>query len=271
MRFGAGIGNCKSPEEQVEKARRLGYTAIVVDETLASTHGYAETMRRAGIQLAEVGAWSNPMSRVPEEQKRALALCQSRLALAEELGARCTVNISGSRGARWDGPDAANLTDETFDMVVETVRAIVDAVKPKRTFYTLETMPWMYPDSADSYLALLRAVDRNAFAVHFDPVNMIASPRAFFGNAEMIRDFVAKLGGYIKSVHCKDVALLGELTVHIEERRPGCGGLDHAVLFSELARLDPDTSVLMEHLPDTEYPPAAEHLRAVAKSVGVTL
>jgi hypothetical protein len=33
-------------------------------------------------------------------------------------------------------------------MVVAVVRDIMDAVKPTRAFYTLETMPWMYPDCA---------------------------------------------------------------------------------------------------------------------------
>lgn len=40
---------------------------------------------------------------------------------------------------------------------MQNVRQIVDAVKPKRTFYTLETMPWVIPDSPDSYLKLIEA------------------------------------------------------------------------------------------------------------------
>ena len=72
--------------------------------------------------------------------------------MADEIGARCCVNIAGSRGAKWDGPHPADLTPETFDLIVQSVREIIDAVKPTRAFYTLETMPWMYPDSADSYL-----------------------------------------------------------------------------------------------------------------------
>ena len=37
-------------------------------------------------------------------------------------------------------------------------------------------MPYLLPDSPDSYLALLEAVDRERFAVHLDPVNMINTP-----------------------------------------------------------------------------------------------
>ena len=156
-------------------------------------------------------------------------------------------------------------------MIVQSVREIIDAVKPTRTFYTLETMPWVFPDSADSYAALLKAIDRKAFAVHYDPVNIINSPERIYNNAALIREFTAKLGAHIRSVHVKDIRLTENLTVHLEECRPGTGALDHTTLFRELAKLDPETPVMMEHLPEEEYPLAAKYLRATAAAGGVTL
>jgi hypothetical protein len=35
-------------------------------------------------------------------------------------------------------------------MIVETTRSIIDAGKPTRTFFALDTMHWAYPDSPDS-------------------------------------------------------------------------------------------------------------------------
>ena len=275
MRFGTFIGGCKSAEEQAARARLAGYTAIGVDASFCPTDDakrqYRDVAKKCELQLAEVGAWSNPISSIPEKRRKGLELCKTSLALADELGARCCVNISGSRGLRWDGPHPANLTAETFDMIVQSVREIIDAVKPTRSFYTLETMPWMYPDSADSYLALFKAIDRKAFAVHFDPVNLVCSPQLVYQTGTLIRDFVSKLGAHIRSVHCKDIRIADTLTVHLEECRPGLGVLDHATLFRELARLDPEIPVMMEHLPDDEYPLAAKYLRTAAAAAGVTL
>jgi sugar phosphate isomerase/epimerase len=187
------------------------------------------------------------------------------LALAETVGARCCVNISGSRGAKWDGPDPRNFTRETFDLVVENTRRIIDAVKPRSTFYTLECMPWMVPDSAESYLDLIAAIDRPAFGVHFDPVNLISSPHLYFGNGAFIRDFVARLGPHIRSVHAKDILLRENLTVHLDEVRPGLGGLDYPAFLRALAALDPDLPVMLEHLPaEEDYLLAAAHIRSVA-------
>ena len=104
------------------------------------------------------------------------------------------MNISGSRGKDWAGPHPDNLTPATFDLIVETVRKIIDAVKPSRTFYTLETMQWMYPDSTAAYLRLLKAIDRPAFAAHFDPTNLVTSPQIYFNTGAMIKDALAKLG-----------------------------------------------------------------------------
>ena len=59
-------------------------------------------------------------------------------------------------------------------------------------------MPWVYPYSTETYLELIEAIDRPQFAVHFDPVNMITSPYLYYHNGRFLRDFIRKLGPYIK-------------------------------------------------------------------------
>jgi sugar phosphate isomerase/epimerase len=277
MRLGGRVfDKYEDPDQWVRALRRLGYRAAYcpVDPgaSAETIRAYAAAAVQADVVIAEVGAWSNPLSPDAETRRAALSRCQEQLALAEAIGARCCVNISGSRGERWDGPHALNLTPETFALIVETVRAIIDAVKPTRAFYTLEPMPWMYPDSADSYLELIRAIDRPRFAVHLDVVNMIASPRLFYGNAALIRECVARLGPYVKSCHVKDIAIADRLTLHLDEVRPGLGSLDFRVLLRELARLDPDLPVMLEHMETPEeYALAADYVRAVARDEAVSL
>ena len=277
MRLGAPLLVVPSdPDEWIAQLRSRGYTAAVFpadhipDE--ATADAYARAAREADIAIAEVGAWSNPLSDDESERKAALEKCKSRLALADRVGALCCVNIAGSRGEKWDGPDPRNFTEETFEMIVETVREIIDDVKPVRTFYTLEPMPWMYPDSAESYLQLIRAIDRSQFAVHYDPVNMIASPRHYYRNAELTREFVEQLGPYIKGVHVKDIQLAQHLTVHLQECRPGLGEFDLATLLRCLWELDPDMCLIMEHLrTEEDYALADQHIRTVAREVGVEI
>ena len=94
--------------------------------------------------------------------------------------------------------------------------------------------------------------------------------RRYFGNAEIIRDFVAKLGPHIKSCHAKDILLQDRLTVHLDEVRPGCGQLDYRVYLGELAKLPGDIPVMLEHLPNAEeYAAAANHIRQIAEEEGL--
>ena len=274
MRLGGPLGTARGPDEWVAAAKERGYRAVYCplepDASDEEVKAYSEAAREADLVIAEVGAWSNPVSPDDAERRAAIEKCTSHLALAERIGARCCVNISGSRGATWDGPHPENLTDETFDLIVETVRGIIDAVNPTCACYTLETMPWMVPDSVESYERLIEAIDREAFAVHFDPVNLVCSPQRYFASGDLIREFIARLGPRIRSCHAKDVALSDHLTTHLDEVRPGQGGLDYRTYLTELDHLDPDTPIMLEHLStDEDYRLAARHIRSVAAGLGV--
>ena len=263
-----------TPERWVTAVKAAGYGAaycpIGADADSATIRAYEKAAQEANIVIAEVGAWSNPLSPDAATSQAALERCQVQLALADEIGARCCVNISGSRGEPWDGPHPSNLTEETFERVVEVVRKIIDAVQPKRTFYTLEPMPWMYPHSADSYLDLLKAIDRTQFGVHVDMVNVVNSPERYFSNGALIREWFGKLGPYVRSCHAKDTLLSTKLTTHLDEARPGLGALDYKVLLGEIDRLEPDMPLMIEHLQTVEdYRLAAAYIRGVAAELGL--
>lgn len=275
MRFGAPVfGSPADPELWAAEHLRLGYNAaycpVKADATDSEVQGYATAARRADILIAEVGAWSNPLSPDSEVSSKAIAYCQQQLELAERIGANCCVNISGSCGAQWDGPDAKNLTPETFDRIVEISRKIIDAVKPKRTFFTLETMPCAYPNTVDSYVRLLYAINRSQFAVHFDPVNIITSPETYYRNDQLLIDCFRQLGKHIKSCHAKDILLSPNLTVHLDETRPGLGNLDYRTFLSQVNQTNAEIPIMLEHLPDAEsYLLAADYVRSVANEMAL--
>jgi sugar phosphate isomerase/epimerase len=278
MRLGGPVfEKWSSPEEWAAAHKPLGYTAaycpLKVDADDATVAAFAKAATAAGLVIAEVGAWGhNPISPDDEVRRKSIAACQAALALADRIGARCCVNVSGARGQRWASPYAGNLDPETFDLVVQSVRQVLDAVKPTRTFYALETMPWAFPDTPECYARLVEAIGRERFAVHLDPVNLVVSPAVYFDTAALLRECFARLGRHISSCHAKDIALRDKLTVHLDEVRPGTGGLDWRVYLEELAKLPPDVPLMLEHLPNAEeYRLAAEHIRSVARQTGVTI
>ena len=277
IKFGGPVwADTDDPDAWAEAVKALGYRATFCPAALGAddetVKAYEAAAAKHDIVIAEVGAWSNPLSEDEATRAEAMDKCIAALDLAERIGACCAVNIAGSRGVKWDGPCAADLTDQTFEMIVRTVRTIIDTVQPRRTFYTIEPMPWMYPDSPDSYLKLIEAVDRPAFGAHLDPVNMINCPARYFRNDAFLRECIAKLGPHIKSCHIKDISLGDQLTVHLSEVRPGLGALRTDVYLTGLAALGRDVPLLLEHLPSpAEYDLAAMHVREVALAAGVAL
>jgi sugar phosphate isomerase/epimerase len=265
----------RDPGTWVDAHKSKGYSAAYcpLDENAddATVAAYREAAENADIIIAEVGAWSNPISPDEAERKAALENCIRKLELADRIQARCCVNVSGSMAVgegSYGLPHPGNLTKDTFDLIVETTRKIIDSVKPTRTCFTLEDMPAAYPDSVDSYLELIKAIDRPGFAAHLDPVNIVSSPTLYYHNGDMIRDAFNRLGKYIRSCHAKDTILLNDLTVNLSETIPGRGNLDYAVYLRELARLD-NVPLMMEHIEREEYPEAARFIRKTGESIGV--
>jgi sugar phosphate isomerase/epimerase len=266
-----------SPEGWVMALRKLGYRAaycpVSVGADSSSISAYKTAAAKNDIVIAEVGAWSNPISPNADEAKKAVQKCIDSLVLADQIGASCCVNISGSRNPKnWAGPHQDNLTDATFDLIEETTRKIIDAVKPKNTYFTLECMPWAYPDSVDSYLRLIKAIDREPFAVHLDPVNMVVSPQIYYRNGDLIRDSFRKLGPHIRSCHAKDISLREDNYIpQLDEIIAGKGNLDYRAFLTELAKLK-DVPLMMEHLNSAEeYAQAATYIRSVGKAVNIDL
>lgn len=265
------------PGEWIRILKSIGYTASYCPAGTGADPLLIENYRLEAIRnhiiIAEVGAWSNPISPDAKTAKAALQKCIDSLVLAEMIGASCCVNISGSRNENhWAGPHPDNLTSDTFDLVVETTRKIIDAVKPTRTYFTLEAMPWTFPDSTDSYLRLIKAIRRDRFAVHLDPVNFVCSPQILFSNGEMIRDAFKRLGPWIKSCHAKDVTIRQDSYLpQLDEVRPGLGSLDYKTFLTELARLD-NIPLMMEHLSNAEeYSKAAGYIRQTASSLNLSI
>lgn len=242
-----------SPDEWAEKLRALGVRSVVLpcgeNTPGALLDRYLALCREMDWTIAEVGAWCNPCSPDSAEAEKNRNCCKRKLAFADHIGARCCVNIAGtSGGPQWDGPYLENYGSEAMKRVRDTVCDILESVNPAHTFYTLEPMPWMIPDSPEQYLELIEAVGREDFAVHMDLVNMISSPKKYFFNRDFMDRCFRLLKGRIRACHVKDVRIGGKLTLHLNEVPCGEGNLDLRH-YAELATMeDADMPFLIEHL-----------------------
>jgi sugar phosphate isomerase/epimerase len=277
IRLGGPIyARTDDPVELARAHRRLGYGAAycpnVSLEDGDRVRAVADAFAAAGVVIAEVGRWVNLLDADPTKRAANLRVVTDGLALADAVGALCCVDIAGSYSRdAWYGPSPDNLTKRFFDEAVENARKIIDAVKPRRAKFCYEMMGWAYPDSPESCLRLLKAVDRKAFAVHLDPCNLINSPTRFFRNTELLNECFDKLGRWIVSCHAKDLRWNLEMNIHFVEVRPGLGVLDYPTYLRRLSQLPQRPPLMMEHLSSAEeYDQARLHLFEVGKQTGIS-
>lgn len=276
VRLGGPVfARTEDPDELAAAHVKLGYRAAYCPNVSLSDETRIKALREAfkkqDVVIAEVGRWVNLVDSDPEKRRLNLKQVTEGLALAEAVGALCCVDIAGSYNPkRWDGPHPDNLSDRFFDAAVENARSIIDAVKPKRAKFSYEMMGWTIPDSPDSALKLLKAVDRPAFAVHLDPCNLINSPVRFYRSTELLNECFDKLGPWIVSCHAKDLTWDPEMNVHFREVRPGAGSLDYKVYLERLAKLPQAPPLMIEHLPNAEeYDKARQYIFEVGKANGI--
>lgn len=277
MRLGGAVElPYKDPEEWVKIVKELRYSAVLapVDHKSGTEEraAYKNAASEADLLIGEVGVWRNCLSTNDTERRNAMEYAKAQLDLADELHACCCVNIIGSASEIWDGFSEKNYSEDFYALAVDSVREIIDAVDPKNTFYTIEPMPWMVPDSPEAYLKLIKDVGREAFAVHLDFVNMINCPERYCRHIDFIGHCFDLLGPYIKSIHGKDVIMEQAYTTLIHETRPGGGVIDYRKILPMVERLGPDTPLFVEHLSGhDEYKLVSSFVRSKGEEAGILI
>lgn len=263
-----------SPEEWAAQLNRAGCRAVVFPaDCTAPDHviaDYADAAKKYDLVIAEVGIWKNVFALNHAERQEARARAVGQLRLADEIGARCCVNVAGTCGGpRWDGGYKENYSKEAWEMLVAYTQELIDAVRPSRTKYTVEPMPWMYPSGPDAYRSLISDVNREAFGVHMDIVNMINCPERYFFCDDFLEECFDKLGADICSCHLKDIRLREQFTFQLEETYCGNGILNLEKYISLIDRCSPDMPVIIEHLnTDGEYLQSLSYVKDRLRKAG---
>ena len=278
---GYGIDYTGDPEAYAQAHVAFGYNAAYMPNIDINSRdeiaAIVSAMAKADVIIAEGGAWKNLIAHDDQVRKASLDYAVHQLALADEMGARACVAFHGTVGHPGDpwqlsdnydyGPHPDNQSEAGFQRAVDTARAVIDAVKPKRAKFSLEMVPWLVTDTAENYLKLLKAIDRPEFGAHIDAANMVISPRLYFNTGRMIREAFELLGPWVVSCHAKDIVMKGgpgTISFHFDEVPPGEGNLDYATYIGQVQKLGRDVPLMLEHFGVAEYRRALVHLKNVA-------
>lgn len=260
-----------TPVEWAEKTKGLGCDAVIfpVDYTAGDKviTAYAEAAKEYDLTIGEVGAWCSPVAEEDNVREAALTRCVEQLRLADYVGARCCVNVTGAAGPRWDGGYAENFSEAFYEKVVNSLQRIIDTAQPQRTDYTIEPMPWMIPTGPEEYAKLRADVGREHFAVHMDMANWMCSHGRYFVQERFMDETFSKLGPYIRSCHIKDVLLGQEFTFQVQELPCGQGAMNLEYYAGKINEVDSEMPVFIEHLrSEEEYVASMAYVRERLKA-----
>jgi sugar phosphate isomerase/epimerase len=276
MRLGGPIfrNEERDPVKLVKHHQQLGYSAAYcryITDT-REREEFKQAFREADIVLAELGAYCINISDPNQtQQEKNIAEIITRLREAEEMEVICCVMHGGSynnMGCVMSHQD--NFSEANIEHNIRVIQRIIDEVNPRKTKLVLETESYVLPDNPDVYLRMMREINRDAFAVHLDPVNMTSDPRRVYYNGDFIRECFDKLGPYIVSCHAKDTNLIHHATTQITETFVGDGTLNYNAYLTELSKLPQEPPLMIEHLSEDQLPAALDYVFDKAKKLGLS-
>ncbi len=258
--------NMESPAIWAKTMVDLGLKSVVfpLDSTASEelVDAYVKAAKENDLTIAEVGIWRNAISLDDAERKRNFEYSVNQLILADKIGAKCCVNVAGSLGKVWDGGYQENFSKAAWDKTVKMAQELIDEVKPKNTFFTLESMPWMVPTGPKEYMNLIEDVARDEFAAHLDIINMINSAEKYFFRDEFLIETFEIMGKSIKSCHLKDIKLLDGYTFMLKECACGEGDFNLELYASLASKTDKDMPMIIEHLAtNDDYIKSVQYVR----------
>ncbi len=262
--FSAAIGVCGDwTDQELEEAR--------------------DFLQQHDIRLGEYSSFESGFASSDAVQREAaMSRYRKQLHAASILGAHCmgfSIVAERSTPEMWTDSTWKRCKLATRELCKEAEAAGVDvAAHP-------HLMSPLY--SVERYLDLFDSVPSPRLKVLLDPVNLV-EPRMYYRTGELIQNFFRELGEEIIAIHAKDITMSGVQSgvpqvesgrtlsprlsvVHLDEAVPGEGALDYGALLENLAALDHDVTIHVEHFPYQEIVAGYAYIRRVADEAGIAL
>ena len=233
-----------------------------------------ETFAQAGMDLVQFGIRYGECLFDPEAQvrQRVLGKIERGIEVASELGAHFCLIRTGSlspNGAY--SPSLRNVAADCLPRLVETLRAVAHKAEAEEVTMVVETHNLTIMDSPETNRLVVEAVGSEQLQVVMDYVNHFQSLQQAYRNVERLHHIFDLMGPIAPVGHCKDLKFGEGLVLHLDEAIPGEGILDLKVALQRWESFYPDGYMLLEHLPDDQYPKASANTHRIAAQAGVRI
>ena len=265
-------------DEQIKAIRDAGYTAAETfawgwdDEHVKDSdiREIKQLCKEFDVEFNTLHVWANMIHPDMAEREKVHKLNISAIEMAERLGMKYILTHTGGRDAEnKDKPHPLNHTRETWKMSVDATKKILKDTSGSKINLGFEAVNSCNNNTPQSHLRLREDVGDARVKVTLDPCNML-HPGTIFRTTELLDQCFDMLGEEIMYCHAKD-KVWNEMLPHFEGVALGTGLVDYETYLARLSRLKTPRVLLIEHLPDDQYPPSKKHLEDTAKKLGVKI
>jgi len=215
-----------------------------------------------GLAVGPMGMGGSTISPDKERQARMKQRLAEALKIAGKLGIpslRYSVGSMHPTDVWRHHPD--NHTQQSMDMLVESVRDLVPIAEDAGCMLCPETNAWTIVNSIERMKEYVDRLDSPYAKIIFDPVNHM-NPQRVFESRRWMKCAIAYLGDRIGVLHVKDVQVMDNYMIHIEEAPMGTGILDHAAIIEASTQLEPWKTFSLEHFSQRDVPAVEQFTRA---------
>ena len=265
--------------EMVKRVRDQGYTSsnatirrsIWYKPTEAEVRELNEALKEYDVTFFDMHTTGSNIHPDPEEREKVYRYTVDSCEAAERLGVPMVTTHTGNAG---EGPafyfNPNNWTWETWKLSVKVMKQILNDTAGMKVQLGVEATNMTAMNGPKPHLRLIEECADPRLKVCIDPVNMMNLSR-YARSTELIEECFALLGDNIIAAHAKDSYLQPKMSIYMEEVAPGKGVLDYETYLVQMSRLSKPITLLIEHIPDNEYPGAKKYIEDIAAKVGVKI
>ncbi|MDH3371794.1 MAG: sugar phosphate isomerase/epimerase [Gammaproteobacteria bacterium] len=280
---GSRLTNIDSnPAEQVERIRKLGYTAVeaVYNRWRMMNDSEVRELKAAleqyDVLFYTIHVWDNIIHPDPEMRATVHREYLEAIEMAEQMGMDFILVHTGSRGpGKPSYAHPQNWSEETWHMSVDALKQVLADSSGSNIKLAVEAINSNNLNTPAAHVRLREDVGSDRLKATLDPTNMV-HPGVLFRSAELYNECFELLGEDIMYAHAKDIRW-AEMLPGLEWVVPGEGEMDYEVYLTHLSRLEYPRPLMMEFLnrgnyqgPD-QYPQGKKFIADTAARLGVKI
>ncbi|MFC1540837.1 sugar phosphate isomerase/epimerase family protein [Candidatus Latescibacterota bacterium] len=263
--------------QQVKSVRDNGYTAVessslnwldLPDSQIRELH---DALKQHDVLFYTLHQWQNILDPNPELAERNIRGIITGVESAERIGVENVVMHIGNRSA---GPPALahkdNWTRETWEAGIAVTKRILKETAGSKINLAFEAVNCLSNNTPQSHLRIRKDVGDPRVKVCLDPTNMM-HPGVYFRTTELINQCFDLIGEDIMFCHAKDSTWEGMSAAVHEGAVLGAGTMDYEQFLARLSRMKYTRAMLIEHLPNEQYPQCRQFLLDTAAKIGVKI